>query len=94
MLTSGAVKTYSFTIPEGLTAEGIAGILAGLISGSLFVEIIFSYPGIGKLLYDAALRQDYYLVIANMVIGNALILVGILISDILLAVADPRVRIK
>ncbi|MDX9801596.1 MAG: ABC transporter permease, partial [Spirochaetia bacterium] len=42
---------------------GISGMLAGLIGGSLFVEIIFAYPGIGRLMYDATLRQDYYLVL-------------------------------
>jgi peptide/nickel transport system permease protein len=58
------------------------------------VEIIFGYPGIGRLMYDATLRQDYYLVLTNMIVGDVLVLGGILISDILLAVADPRVRIK
>ncbi|MCX7787142.1 MAG: ABC transporter permease [Spirochaetes bacterium] len=73
---------------------GMSDILAGLISGSLFVEIIFGYPGIGKLMYEATLRQDYYLVLTNMILGDVLVLFGILLSDILLAVADPRVRIK
>jgi peptide/nickel transport system permease protein len=73
---------------------GMSDLLAGLISGSLFVEIIFGYPGIGRLMYDATLRQDYYLVLTNMIVGDVLVLGGILISDILLAAADPRVRIK
>jgi peptide/nickel transport system permease protein len=73
---------------------GMSDILAGLISGSLFVEIIFGYPGIGKLMYEATLRQDYYLVLTNMILGDVLVLLGILLSDILLAAADPRVRIK
>ena len=58
------------------------------------MEIIFSYPGIGRLMYDATMRQDYYLVLTNMIISDVLVLAGILISDILLAVADPRVRIR
>ena len=73
---------------------GISGLLAGLIGGSLFVEIIFAYPGIGRLMYEATLRQDYYLVLTNMIISDLLVLAGIMFSDILLAVADPRVRIK
>jgi peptide/nickel transport system permease protein len=73
---------------------GMSDILAGLISGSLFVEIIFGYPGIGHLMYEATLRQDYYLVLTNMILGDVLVLGGILISDMLLALADPRVRIK
>lgn len=73
---------------------GMSDILAGLISGSLFVEIIFGYPGLGRLMYEATLRQDYYLVLTNMIVGDILVLGGILLSDILLAAADPRVRIK
>jgi len=73
---------------------GSSGMIAGLFSGSVFVEIIFSYPGVGRLLYEATLRQDYYLVLTNMILGSVLVLIGIMISDILLAVADPRVRIK
>ena len=73
---------------------GMSDLLAGLISGSLFVEIIFGYPGIGRLMYEATLRQDYYLVLSNMIVGDVLVLFGILFSDILLAAADPRVRIK
>jgi peptide/nickel transport system permease protein len=73
---------------------GMSDILAGLISGSLFTEIIFSYPGIGQLMYEATLRKDYYLVLTNLIIGDLLVLAGILISDIILAIADPRVRIK
>ena len=72
----------------------MSGILAGLISGSLFTEIIFGYPGIGRLMYEATLRQDYYLVLTNMIMSDILVLGGILISDLLLAIADPRVRIK
>ena len=73
---------------------GISGIISALIGGSLFVEIIFAYPGIGRLMYEATLRQDYYLVLTNMIISDFLVLSGIMISDILLAIADPRVRIK
>lgn len=73
---------------------GLSGIFSSLIGGSLFVEIIFSYPGIGRLMYDATMRQDYYLVLTNMIISDVLVLGGILVSDILLAAADPRVRMK
>jgi ABC-type dipeptide/oligopeptide/nickel transport system permease component len=72
----------------------IAGIFAGLFSGSVFIEIIFSFPGIGRLMYEAALKQDYFLVLTNMIISSTLVLIGIMISDILLAVADPRIRMK
>ena len=55
-------------------------------------EIIFAYPGIGRLMYDAVLQEDINLVLANSMFISALVLVGMVISDILLAIVDPRIR--
>jgi len=74
--------------------SGMSGLFASLLSGSLFIEIIYGYPGLGKLMYEALLKQDYYLVLTNMVVVSVLALLGNLLSDILLAVADPRVRMR
>ena len=71
---------------------GSANLLASLFSGSLVLEIIFSYPGIGRLMYDAVMQQDVNLVLANNMFISALILAGMAISDVLLAVVDPRIR--
>lgn len=71
---------------------GSANLLASLFSGSLVLEIIFSYPGIGRLMYEAVMQQDVNLVLANSMFISALVLVGMVISDILLAVVDPRIR--
>ncbi|MBR6913673.1 MAG: ABC transporter permease [Treponema sp.] len=71
---------------------GSANLLAGLFSGSLVLEIIFAYPGIGRLMYEAVLQQDVNLVLANSMFIAVLVLVGMVISDILLAVVDPRIR--
>ena len=71
---------------------GSANLLASLFSGSLVLEIIFSYPGIGRLSYDAVMQQDVNLVLACTMLIAALDLIGITISDILLAVVDPRIR--
>ncbi|MBN1646667.1 MAG: ABC transporter permease [Spirochaetales bacterium] len=69
-----------------------ANIFAGLFSGSLILEIIFSYPGIGRLMYEAVRQEDVYLVLANIMFTSFLILLGMVVSDILLAVVDPRIR--
>ena len=69
-----------------------ANMLAGLFSGSLILEIIFSYPGIGRLMYEAVRQEDVYLVLANIMFTSFLILFGMVVSDILLAVVDPRIR--
>lgn len=71
---------------------GSANLLASLFSGSLVLEIIFAYPGIGRLMYDAVLQQDINLVLANQMFLSALVLIGMLVSDILLALVDPRIR--
>lgn len=71
---------------------GSANLLASLFSGSLVLEIIFAYPGIGRLMYEAVLQQDVNLVLANSMFISALVLAGMVISDIVLAVVDPRIR--
>ena len=69
-----------------------ANLLAGLFSGSLILEIIFSYPGIGTLIFEAIKNEDVNLVLANMMFISFLVLVGMALADILLALVDPRIR--
>lgn len=71
---------------------GSANLLASLFSGSMMLEIIFAYPGIGRLTYEAVLQQDINLVLANSMFSSALILIEMVVSDILLAFVDPRIR--
>lgn len=71
---------------------GSANLLASLFGGSLILEIIFAYPGVGRLTFEAVLQQDINLVLANSMFLSALVLAGMLISDILLAFVDPRIR--
>ncbi|MDR1411278.1 MAG: ABC transporter permease [Spirochaetaceae bacterium] len=71
---------------------GSANLLASLFSGSLILEIIFAYPGIGRLMYEAVLQEDINLVLANLMFISFLVLLGMVLADILLAVVDPRIR--
>ena len=71
---------------------GSANLLAGLFSGSLILEIIFAYPGIGRLMYEAVIQQDVNLVLANIMFISSLVLIGMALADILLALVDPRIR--
>jgi len=71
-----------------------AGLLAELFGGFVFVEYVFSIPGLGTLLLDAARQQDAPLLMASTVVSVALLLVGILIADLLYAVADPRIKAR
>jgi len=68
------------------------GSLAGLLSGAVITETIFSWPGLGRLTYQALLQKDYYVVMASTVISTVLLVVGNLVGDILLAAVDPRIR--
>jgi peptide/nickel transport system permease protein len=68
--------------------------IAHLISGAAFVEIIFSWPGLGNLMLQAVLGTDLNLVMAGLVIGSGMLLLGNLIADLLLAVADPRIKLE
>lgn len=69
-----------------------ANLFASLFSGSLILEIIFAYPGIGRLMFEAVRQEDVYLVLANIMFISFLVLFGMIVSDILLAVVDPRIR--
>lgn len=63
-----------------------------LLSGAALVEIICNWPGIGSLMLTAVRAKDVYLVMASMIMGGVLLLVGNLCADIMLAWADPRIR--
>ena len=73
---------------------GIGSLLPALIGGAVIVEMIFAYPGMGRLGYEAALERDYPTLVALNFIVAALVLLGNLLSDILYAVVDPRVRLE
>ncbi len=69
----------------------LASILPGLIGGSVIIETIFSIPGLGQLGYESVLARDFPTVMALFTVSAMLTLLGILISDLLLAVVDPRI---
>jgi peptide/nickel transport system permease protein len=73
---------------------GIGMLLPALISGSVIVETIFAYPGMGRLGYEAVLERDYPTLVALNFVVAALVLLGNLISDLLYAAVDPRVRLE
>jgi peptide/nickel transport system permease protein len=66
--------------------------LAGLLSGSLLVEVICGWPGLGPLVLDATLSRDLYVVIGGIMFSALFMLAGNLIADILLLLFDPRIR--
>jgi peptide/nickel transport system permease protein len=69
----------------------LAGLLPALIGGSVIIESIFSIPGLGQLGYESVRARDFPTVMALYSVSAVLTLIGILISDLLLAVVDPRI---
>ncbi len=66
--------------------------LGSLLSASLLVEVIMSWPGLGPLLVEAIFARDVYLVIGAAMISTILLLAGNLLADLMLYAADPRIR--
>ncbi len=67
-------------------------IVPGLIGGSIIIETVFAWPGIGRLAYQAVLARDYPVVMTVLTISAVLTLIGNFIADVLYGVADPRIR--
>jgi peptide/nickel transport system permease protein len=68
-------------------------VLPGLIGGSVIIEYIFAWPGMGRMAYEAILARDYPLIITVNFISAILVLVGTFISDLLYMVVDPRIKL-
>ena len=68
--------------------------ITGLLSGSVIIETVFSYPGMGKLFIDSISQRDYTTLTALILIYGILTLIGNLLSDIIMSIVDPRIRIQ
>jgi len=67
-------------------------LIPGLIGGSIIMESVFAWPGIGRLAYQAVLARDYPVVMTINTITAILVLLGNFVADLLYGVADPRIR--
>ena len=65
---------------------------AGLLSGAALTEYVFQYPGLGRLILEAVLKSDINLVMASLMMGTIMLILGNLFADILLMFTDPRIR--
>ena len=66
--------------------------IAGMLSASLLVEVVLSWPGVGPLLVDAILAKDVYVVVGAVMLSSIFLVAGNLIADALLFATDPRIR--
>jgi peptide/nickel transport system permease protein len=68
-------------------------VLPGLIGGSVIIESIFSWPGIGRMAYEAILARDYPVIISLNFISAVLVLIGTFFSDLMYMMVDPRIKL-
>jgi peptide/nickel transport system permease protein len=73
-----------------LTLLGLS--LPTLFSGAVFIEAIFAWPGVGRVLVEAVQARDYPVVMAATAVSAVLVVLGNLLAEVLVSVADPRVR--
>ncbi|GAB0167247.1 ABC transporter permease [Lysinibacillus sp. CTST325] len=74
-------------------AAGLGFTITGLLGGTIFIETIFSYPGMGELFMSSIASRDYSVITALIVLYGFLGLLGSMLSDIILSIVDPRIRI-
>lgn len=71
----------------------LGSLLPGMIGGSIIIEVIFTIDGMGRLGFEAILARDYPVIMAVTTIGAVLTLIGVLISDVLYSIVDPRISV-
>jgi len=75
-----------------ITLAGL--IFPALLGGAVFVEKVFSWPGMGLAVVNAINTRDYPLVVATVVVGGAMVVLGNFLADVAYALADPRIRVR
>jgi peptide/nickel transport system permease protein len=66
---------------------------AGLLSGAALTETVVAYPGLGKLTLEAVQTKDMNLVMASLMLGALMLILGNLFADVLLKIVDPRISL-
>jgi peptide/nickel transport system permease protein len=87
---------YRFALPVAANPLiSLAGFsVATMLSSSLLVEVVMSWPGLGPLLVEATLNKDVYVVIGTVMLSAVFLIAGNLVADVLLFAADPRIRVE
>jgi peptide/nickel transport system permease protein len=88
VLTRHLVRNASLPM---VTLIGLS--LPALLAGNLITESLFNYPGLGLLFFESLSKVDYPVLLAYTLVGAVLVVVGNLVADIALTVADPRIRL-
>ena len=75
-------------------ASSLGGVLCGIVGGSLLIERVFDIQGFGMLSFQALLDKDYSLIMGTLLLSSVMIIVGNLLSDIFVAMIDPRIKFE
>ena len=65
-----------------------------LLAGSVIIEQVFQWPGMGKLIIDAVFQRDYPVVMGSVVVASVMFIIGVLLSDVMYVMLDPRIRLE
>ncbi len=88
------IYKYPVRVALNPIISSIGSILPGIVSGATVTAIVLDIPTVGSLLYNALLSQDMYLAGTSVLMLTAITIVGTFLSDILLVVVDPRIRLQ
>ncbi len=92
-LAARTVYLRHLLLPALNSVISVSGpMLGAVLSGSLILEVIFSWPGLGRIMYDALLNNDLHLLVGGTAAGAVLLVAGNMITDLLLFALDPRTR--
>ncbi len=75
-------------------ATFLGPFIGTLLAGAVIIEQVFQWPGMGKLIIDAVFQRDYPLVMGSVVIASVMFIGGVLLSDIMYVILDPRIRLE
>ncbi|MBB6099578.1 peptide/nickel transport system permease protein [Deinobacterium chartae] len=91
---AGRVVLYKHALRNAIVPfiAGIGGLLPALVSGAGFVEVVMGWPGLTPLALEALAAQDIYVLMGLTTLTTLLLILGNLLSDLLLAAVDPRIR--
>lgn len=89
-----AVWSHAFRNSFIPLASTLGGVLGGIIAGSVLIERVFDIQGFGMLSFQALLDKDYSLIMGTVLLSSVMIVIGNLISDIVVAMIDPRIKFE
>ncbi|PGH57066.1 ABC transporter permease [Azospirillum palustre] len=94
-LTQGRIVTRHVLRNAILPVITVAGIQAGqLVGGSILIETVFAWPGIGRLAFEAVLQRDYQVLLGIFLVTSVMVILFNILTDILYGLVDPRIQVS